>query len=51
MTTVLKTKNFEVYTFGGSTYFVSYKGDNTALFAGTLRRATNYVNRAESYYL
>jgi len=48
MTTVLTTKNFEVYTFNGATYFVSYKNDDTALFAGTLRRATNFVNRAQS---
>jgi hypothetical protein len=48
MTTITTTKNFSIVNFGNSTYFV-IDSSNTAVFAGTLRRATNYVNKAESY--
>jgi hypothetical protein len=48
MNTIKTTKNFTIVNFGNATYFV-VDSSNTTVFAGTLRRATNYVNRAESY--
>lgn len=48
MTTVKQTANFSIVTFGNFTYFV-VDTSNTTVFAGTLRRATNYVTKAESY--
>jgi hypothetical protein len=38
--------SFKIVNFGNATYFVVDADDNTALFAGTLRRATNFFNRA-----
>jgi len=49
MEIVRTTTNFKIFTFNYTTYFVSYKGQEDALFAGTLRRAINYASKAETY--
>jgi len=49
MEIVKTTTNFIIYTFNYTTYYVSYKGQNDAIFAGSLIRASNFTNRAESY--